>query len=232
LRRPDRPFGRIFDWFDTPEVFHVFEGVRPFDDRIRLEEEVVGDHLVIRAEMPGIDPAKDVEIRVGDGVLSVQAERRKEETKKSEGTFRSEFRYGSFRRTVPVPKGTSAKDVTATYRDGILEIQVPVPLGPTPAEKIAVTRGWQRARGSGRAGTGRPHTRPDHKEWSMPAHVGDQIRVRAHQVDEPDRCGEIIQVRGGDGGPPFVVRWDDSDHEVLFFPGIDALVGPLSSHAP
>jgi len=141
LRRTDSPFARLFDWFETPDVFHVFEGVRPFDDRIRLEEEVVGDQLVIRAEMPGIDPEKDVEIGVGDGVLTVKAERRQDETKPSNGGLRSEFRYGSFRRTVPVPKGTSAKDVTATYRDGILEVQVPVPSGPPPVEKIAVTRG-------------------------------------------------------------------------------------------
>jgi HSP20 family protein len=141
LRRADRPFARLFDWFESPNVFHVLEGMRSFDDRIRLEEELVGDHLVIRAEIPGIDPDQDVEIKVGDGVLTVRSERRKEETKKSDGSFRSEFRYGSFRRTVPVPNGTSAKDVTATYRDGILEIQVPVPSGPAPAEKIAVTRG-------------------------------------------------------------------------------------------
>jgi HSP20 family molecular chaperone IbpA len=42
---------------------------------------------------------------------------------------------------VAVPKGTRSKDVTATYRDGILVVQVPVPSGPAAAEKIAVTRG-------------------------------------------------------------------------------------------
>ena len=61
----------------------------------------------------------------------------------------------------------------------------------------------------------------------MQAHVGDQIRIRAHHVDEPDRYGEIIDVRGTDGGPPFVVRWDDSGHEVLFFPGVDAVIEPV-----
>jgi HSP20 family protein len=141
VSRTGGPATRLFDWFDTPDIFRLFEGMRPFDDRMRLEEEVAGDHLVIRAEMPGLDPDKDVEIQVGDGVLTVKAERRKEETTESDGNVRSEFRYGSYRRTVAVPKGTSAKDVTATYRDGILEIQVPVPSGPPPVEKIAVTRG-------------------------------------------------------------------------------------------
>jgi hypothetical protein len=62
----------------------------------------------------------------------------------------------------------------------------------------------------------------------MRAHVGDQIRVRGHRIDQPDRCGEILEVRGADDGPPFVVRWDDSDHEVLFFPGTDAEVDALA----
>lgn len=61
----------------------------------------------------------------------------------------------------------------------------------------------------------------------MRAHPGDQIRVRGHHTGEPDRCGEIIEVRGADGAPPFVVRWDDSGHDVLFFPGIDAMVDHL-----
>ncbi len=66
----------------------------------------------------------------------------------------------------------------------------------------------------------------------MQAHVGDQIRVRAHHAHEADRCGEVLEVRGPDGGPPFVVRWDDSGHEVLFFPGVDATVDSLVHPAP
>jgi len=60
----------------------------------------------------------------------------------------------------------------------------------------------------------------------MHARVGDQIRVRAHRIDQPDRCGEILDVRGEQGGPPFVVRWDDSGHADLFFPGSDAVIDP------
>jgi hypothetical protein len=65
----------------------------------------------------------------------------------------------------------------------------------------------------------------------MHACVGDQIRVRGHHIGQPDRTGEILEVRGADGGPPVVVRWDDSDHAVLFFPGNDAVIeGPGHSH--
>ena len=100
--KKDRKIGRLFDWFE-PDLAKFFEGFRPFEDRMRVEEEVVGDDLVIRAEVPGVDPDKDVEITLDNEVLTVSAERRKEETSKIEGGFRSEFRYGSFTRSIRLP---------------------------------------------------------------------------------------------------------------------------------
>ena len=61
----------------------------------------------------------------------------------------------------------------------------------------------------------------------MRAQPGEQIRVRGHHHGEPDRCGLVVDVRGPDGTPPFVVRWDDTGHEVLFFPGPDAVIAPV-----
>jgi hypothetical protein len=58
----------------------------------------------------------------------------------------------------------------------------------------------------------------------MRASVGDRIIVHATHVGEPDRDGEVIDVRGTDGGPPYLVRWSDDGHEGLFFPGSDATV--------
>ena len=63
----------------------------------------------------------------------------------------------------------------------------------------------------------------------MHAHPGDQIRIKGHHVGDADRRGEILATRGTDGSPPFVVRWDDSGHEVLFFPGNDAVIDHLAS---
>jgi Domain of unknown function (DUF1918) len=60
----------------------------------------------------------------------------------------------------------------------------------------------------------------------MQARSGDRIVVRGHRVGEPDRDCEVLEVRGTDGGPPYLVRWDDSGHEALFFPGPDAAVAP------
>ncbi len=58
----------------------------------------------------------------------------------------------------------------------------------------------------------------------MRASVGDRITVRGHRVGEPERDGEILEVRGVDGGPPYVVRWAVDGHESLFFPGSDAFL--------
>jgi hypothetical protein len=58
----------------------------------------------------------------------------------------------------------------------------------------------------------------------MQASVGDQIVIHAHRIGQPDRDGEVVDVRGSDGGPPYMVRWGDNGHEALFFPGSDASV--------
>jgi Domain of unknown function (DUF1918) len=56
----------------------------------------------------------------------------------------------------------------------------------------------------------------------MQATVGDRIIVKGPRTGIPNRDGEIIAIRGPDGEPPYVVRWSDSGHETLFFPGSDA----------
>jgi hypothetical protein len=60
----------------------------------------------------------------------------------------------------------------------------------------------------------------------MRADVGDRLVIKGHHVGDSERSAEILEVQGDDGGPPFVVRWDDDGHEGLFFPGSDAVVEP------
>ncbi len=54
--------------------------------------------------------------------------------------------------------------------------------------------------------------------------VGDRIVVKGHHTGQPVRTCEVTEVRGADGGPPYLVRWSDSGHETLYFPGSDAVV--------
>ena len=58
----------------------------------------------------------------------------------------------------------------------------------------------------------------------MYAAVGDRLIVRSNKVDSPIRDGEILEVRHPDGSPPYVVRWSDTGHEALVYPGPDAEV--------
>jgi HSP20 family protein len=136
-----------FDWFDR--MFDEWPMLFPFrrmatsgfpTNGIRVDEYGEDGHLIIRAELPGIDPAKDVDVTVSDGKLHITAERREEEKTEKKGYVRQELRYGSFTRTLPLPEGVSPTDVTAGYKDGILEIRLPIPDTKTePAHKIPVT---------------------------------------------------------------------------------------------
>ena len=56
----------------------------------------------------------------------------------------------------------------------------------------------------------------------MQTSVGDRIVIVGHRVGEPERDGEVLEVLGDAGGPPYMVRWGDSGHESWFFPGSDA----------
>ena len=111
------------EWFDMP--LRMFDREH-LDGWMRVEETRNKDHMVIRAEIPGIDPDKDVEITVADGLLTINAERREETKQESEGRTLSEFRYGSFHRVLEVPRDAKVSDVNATYKDGILTITVPL----------------------------------------------------------------------------------------------------------
>lgn len=59
----------------------------------------------------------------------------------------------------------------------------------------------------------------------MHANLGDTLHIRAHHIDVPDQWGRIIEIRGPNGTPPYVIEYPDG-HTCLMFPGPDALVEP------
>jgi HSP20 family protein len=132
---------RWFDDLPVPRWADVVRGRLLEDlDGMRVEEFEDGDALVVKAEMPGLDPENDVEISVSDQTLRIRAERHQETKVEEKGRYRSEFRYGRFSRSIPLPAGATDEDVKATYRDGILEVRVPVDRGTAEARKIPVQR--------------------------------------------------------------------------------------------
>ena len=58
----------------------------------------------------------------------------------------------------------------------------------------------------------------------MRASVGDRLIIKSTHLDEPVRDAEILEVHGPNGAPPYVVRWSDTGHQTLVFPGPDAEV--------
>jgi HSP20 family protein len=112
------PVQPIDDWAGSPLSTVHRQASQP--KPIRIEQYPDGSAYVIRLELPGIEPASDLEISVQTGVLSVRAERRDETPVKHD----SEFAYGAFARHIALPLGANAESVTAAYHNGILTVRI------------------------------------------------------------------------------------------------------------
>ncbi|MFF2503743.1 Hsp20/alpha crystallin family protein [Streptomyces sp. NPDC058067] len=115
-------FPDLNDWFNRE--FPGLPGWRPGVAAHSIPVEVSTDDgtYVLRAELPGMDP-DDIDLSVDDNLITVSAEH----SEKKEDKEHSEFRYGSFRRTVRLPMTIPVDDVDASYEDGILTVRVPLP---------------------------------------------------------------------------------------------------------
>jgi HSP20 family molecular chaperone IbpA len=128
-----------------PELSEFFEGfpswshLRPAlgSNVIRVEDELKDGNYELRAEIPGVDPAKDVDVTVRDGVLTIKAQR----SEKKESNGRSEFSYGSFIRSVTLPAGADEDAIKAGYDKGILTVSVPVTEAESAEKHVAVESG-------------------------------------------------------------------------------------------
>ena len=112
------PFVDIIDWIESPWTV-----LRPGASQpMRVEDYVKDGHYVVRAELPGIDPEKDIEVTAFKGVLTITATRHEE----AEGKHRSEFYYGTFTRSVTLPAGADEDHIQASYDMGVLEVTVKI----------------------------------------------------------------------------------------------------------
>ena len=131
LQRRDgrRQLADLFDWAEgLPNLFTMpMRGVR-------IEEFTEEDKYVVRAELPGLDPAKDIKVEVANGMLTISATRQQEE---HDGA-RSEFHYGTLTRRVLLPDGADEKAVVARYTAGILEVTVPISAKSAEARTVTI----------------------------------------------------------------------------------------------
>jgi HSP20 family protein len=143
------PFGwmGMGDWLDRwPDLFtrrwpDPFRNVPFFGEGCLLEQYVDDDGtIVLRAELPGVDVDDDIDIHIEDGRLTISGHREEREEHKGKLSYRSEFRYGSFERTVRLPAGARVDDIEANYEDGILEVRVPVDTEGEGVRKVAISK--------------------------------------------------------------------------------------------
>jgi HSP20 family protein len=79
----------------------------------------------VEADLPGLEP-KDIDVSVVDDLLTLKGERKKEQEEKTRNTYRRESRYGAFERSIRLPARVQADRVSASFKQGVLKIDLPV----------------------------------------------------------------------------------------------------------
>lgn len=124
----ERRMDELFRTFLGPRARLTFPALpvrlrRPFVPAIDVFSR--GKDLVVRMELPGIDPVKDVAVTVEEDELVIRGERKRKEEVKEEHYYRMEASYGAFERHIPIPEGVDEGKIKAEYADGVLEVVVP-----------------------------------------------------------------------------------------------------------
>jgi HSP20 family protein len=98
-----------------------------------------GENLVIKAELPGVDPEAGLSVEVHDGVLNIAGEIESDTEREDEGVFVHERRSGKFRRDIMLPEGVDLDLIEATFDNGLLTVTIPVPTEePTAPEPFTI----------------------------------------------------------------------------------------------
>jgi HSP20 family protein len=95
--------------------------------------------IVYALDLPGI-PEEKISVELDDGALRISADRERTQEESDERFYRYERRYGTFSRTIGVPQGATESDVSAEYKNGVLEVHVTKPEQPKP-KRIQVGSG-------------------------------------------------------------------------------------------
>ncbi len=107
--------------------------------------------LCIQADLPGMK--RDyIQVRIEDDEVIIQGERRQEQSDNQGGYYRSERSYGSFYRTIPLPEGTNADSANATFKDGVLEIEIDAPRQQQHGRTLEIREG-SASQSGGHSGT-------------------------------------------------------------------------------
>ena len=114
MGRPWRRFG-LPDWWRHRELI-------PRQPAVEISEEK--DQVIVKAEIPGLKK-EDLQVNLSNSLLTIRGERKQEEEKKGKGYYYSERSYGSFSRSIQLPAEVRSDKVSASFKDGVLEIRLP-----------------------------------------------------------------------------------------------------------
>lgn len=124
-----RMFHDLDRMFEARSGFPFFKPFRrefgefPWAPEVEIAER--DHHMVVTVDLPGLTK-DDVSVDVGDGTITVSGERKTESEDRKAEWVRSERTYGRFMRTIPLPNGVKASDITATFANGVLQLTMPL----------------------------------------------------------------------------------------------------------
>lgn len=118
-----RRMARLFEPVTGTATRLLGPGVDTFAPQVEMVERE--NTYVLRVDLPGVRD-QDVNVQIeDDNVLTIKGERHREETKKERGYEYSERSYGSFTRSIELPRGADATKIEADFRNGVLEVHIP-----------------------------------------------------------------------------------------------------------
>lgn len=146
LRRLNEDMERLFDsfgfgrnLFPEPAAWHGLGRGEPgasfWSPRVEICERE--GKLIIAADLPGLKK-EDVKVEIDRDAVTIQGERKQEEIENERGYYRSERSYGSFYRTIPLPEGADPQTASATFRDGVLHIEMKAPQTASTARTLEI----------------------------------------------------------------------------------------------
>jgi HSP20 family protein len=145
MRRFTRDMERLFEdfqGFGPPNFFYTdFPPFRTEFEKVEWVPQIEvlqnDGQFMVRADLPGLTK-DDVKVEFTENTMTISGERKEEKEEKREGFYRSERRYGSFYRQILVPETAQAENATATFRNGVLEITMPMLKAETTTRKLEI----------------------------------------------------------------------------------------------
>jgi HSP20 family protein len=129
MRRITDEMDRLFENFGLGRSFFPSEfggeaGTSLWSPHVEVSER--DGKIIVYADLPGVKK-EDVKVEVNPDSITIQGQRNQESTREERGYYHSERVYGSFHRTIPLPEGADIENATATFRDGVLQIELQAP---------------------------------------------------------------------------------------------------------